>query len=1646
MEEPQQLIRRDTANAPVQGRSSLLKSVTFRRGNASSGDSSKGAIGLTTVFQPLKQVTADLVFIHGLGGGSRKTWAKNEDPNLFWPGEFLPQDDEFQDARIHTFGYDANWSKESILNIHDFAKNLLFSLKDCPAIPRDERAPIVFICHSLGGLVAKRAYILSKQFPEYESVRARVRAIFFLATPHRGSNMAELLSKIIQVTITVSARPFVNELQPNSATIQSINDEFPHHAQELDLYSFYETDSMHLGVRKALIVPKDSAVLGYPNERSTFLNANHREVCKFDDKGDSNYLSIKNALAAALEEIRKTRPIKRQESNFVQHEWLKQHLEVNDSFEDEFQRIDSERIDGSCQWIAQEKSFLDWRDSEQPQLFWLQAKPGTGKSVTTSFVIDHLREMGIDCAMHFFVYGDKSRLDAGNFLRSIAWQISNQNVRVFEAMLKICQRDVNIARADYRTVWRKLFVDCIFNVGPPDKLCIVIDALDECASDTDLVPLLLKAVDMKALRVFLTTRNTFESYGVSSRLRVQTQTIPLHSTTSDIRLFVESNTESLPTLGQDEEAGHENMINSIVQRSNGCFLWVRLVINELRRVHTATEVEKILEDAPADMDDLYIRILDNMSALQYGKDLTRALLTWVAGAVRPMDVQELQQAIQFDIDDKLDSIERAISTTCGQLIYVDGNSYVKMIHLTAREFLLSDRNDSYFCMSKKEVHTRLATVCLKYLSSREMAPPGRKRLSLRRGSQERSSFVNYASNSLADHINFVSSEDDEFLSALTSFLGSQNVLTWIEYLAQSSKLHRLAQTGRAIRHFLRRRQKYGYLAIGRDFALLDAWSTDMERLVPKFGGNLSASPWSIYNLIPPFCPAESALKKYFGSSNRSLNVEGLSSPDWDDCISVFLYQKRYPSALASSSSQFAVGFNDGTIKIYDVMTCQDIQDLSHGEGIKGLKYGETDQFMVSIAFKSICVWDVVAWRRLWRFDLEDRCMDISFLDEDCLLLASLRNNALLLWDLTKGTWWDLDNWLDLSEDPTNQAPQLFKVSVLGGADLIAVNYRGEDIVVWDIGEQKVVDILASDVGSRGPFASRRRGRTFLFDMVINQSAESGLLAASYCDGELIVYDFFQNLIRARATINVHFLTCSPDGITLACGNSAGLIALYEFDSLHLLYRVTSEGFGIRSLAFSVDSCRLIDVRGRSARVWEPPALRTIRQGSAVDDTNSDTISVSTTPEEQSLGNVEQATEVSALLCLHNYGWIVCGKSDGSIRLYDSKTGAQVEGFVKKADNIPITSLNGNPDASIFIAVDGDNRIYAYKIASIKGGRHVVEVLRNRPRIPPRQVVLNSSSTNVLIASLDCDIVYDLTDSELTELASHTWPERHRFRWAHHTSSPDQLILIMDSIAHIFAWSTFTQLTPDVGIHIANSIIPELVIKSIVPHNPPSNPSSSVLAATYSESLTSRARTSRLFLFYTSDFRPDSTSAEPIPHSQALAAKIECIIGTLGPRLVFLHQDGWVCSADLSYGAPSSSPLLAPPSPSPKTLTIPTTPIRKTSSPSNKSSKDDSTSPPSYFDSHIPIDRHFFFPADWLTSPKALLLALLPNGDIAFAQRDEVAIIKRGLEKQDAASAGQSGLAAIRSGSSTQRPSLSQRRSQMGGSISLREKLGAMRTP
>ena len=1384
----------------------------------------------------------------------------------------------------------------------------------------------------MGGLVIKRAYIMARQKEEFRPTADRIRAIVFLATPHRGADLAQLLSKIL--SLSPGSRPFVKDLHRNSLATESINDEFPQYSQGLRLYSFYETKPMAYGLGKSLVVEKDAAVLGYANEIATYLDANHREICKYAATTDSNYKTIRNTLLSILHSLRETAVQSEIAINHEQGRVLDSLLGITEIRKDRLMDVDNVRLTGSCEWLVEKQSFQEWSDSTDTHLYWVSAKPATGKTVLSGKVIHHIQNENRDIAFFFFDYRNKAQTTTSSFLLSMAGQMAYMHPEVMRTVVDICEKDDQLYKAHYRTIWRKLFVEGICRLKFPRPQYWVIDALDECKTDSELIPLLLKVVEARSVRVLVTCRNRFESYRqpFPPKVKVISEEISADDTRHDIALFLEANIHHLPAI--DEEARHD-MVTTISEKAAGCFLWVSLILQELKYAHTSTEIRQVLEEVPSDMNDFYARILDQMSqGPPYGKVLTKAILMWTVCAARPLTIHELHQGLEIDIGDKLDDVKASIESRCGQLIYVDTQSRVQMIHQTARDYLVYASGTSEFGIDRKIGHKRLLMTCLAYLNSNEMR--GSKRQNLGIGVKERGPFANYACDSFFEHVLSVSSQDDEILISLGRFMGSSNVLAWIEYIA-GSNLNYLIRTAHALKNFLQRRSKY-LSPMGKDTALLGAWATDLIKLVTKFGKNMKSSPSSIHHLIPPFCPSETALRTYFVAPSRGISVVGLTSTVWGDCLSTIVDLQEQFSALASSDKYFALGASSGKIVVYNEMTCQEVQSLQHQESVALLAFGRGADHLVSGGSRLICLWDTSSWELLWKSAIPQQCMSVAFIEEDGLLLGALRNNRLMIWELLDGHIQDTVDWTEDVKGPrSNSFRRPTIAEFCTECELLAVVYRGQDILLWSLESYTLLDTYnrhgsSSKTKCHGDDAG-------VICLVFSEAPYATLLAAGYSDGDLLLFDTALGSVRETAYVNAQTLACSPDGRTLASGDSSGTIQLFDFETLTPLYRINSDQYCIRRLAFSGDSSRLMDIRRSECRVWDP--MISIRHDG--DELNSDTVSICAS-QEVSPESSRKVTLITSLACQRSGEVFFCGKEDGSVYLYDTRHGQQRHKLFGHAYGVSIVSLFYDNESKTLISLDVTSRIIAHQLVHGHDGWEKTKVLLDHHvGAAVQQVLTSPGSTHILVSTASNDTLWFLSADAPGLIATKTWLDRSSWRWSTHPLNRDHLILIIDNAAHLYDWKTLNRLTGAEGILLGGSILPELTISSITPCF-----DATVIATAFSESSKPQSKF-KLLLWKASDFNPESKAAVPIPRYHILADQVRSLIGIDGKRLVFLHSEGWICSTE-AQAAKSEV-----------------------------------------------YNRHFFLPVDWLTSNTNLMTEVTCNGDIIFVKGEEVAVIQGGLE-------------------------------------------------
>ncbi|KAF1995240.1 hypothetical protein P154DRAFT_445974 [Amniculicola lignicola CBS 123094] len=246
----------------------------------------------------------DIIFVHGLTGDREETW-KAENAFDSWPKTLLPS--KVADARVLTFGYDAyvaNWrGMVSENRIGNHAMNLLTAIATHREDNDTNTRPIIFVCHSLGGLVCEDALVIAQQRPEkhLRQVLNCTRGILFIGTPHHGSGLAhwaESLAKSIGLLKQTNPE-ILNVLRRESEVLERVQGGFHTmlrtRAQEgslpIEMTCFYEELPLP-GV--GLVVPKDSAIL--PGNISIGIRSNHMEMTKFDDLNHPGFISVAGEL------------------------------------------------------------------------------------------------------------------------------------------------------------------------------------------------------------------------------------------------------------------------------------------------------------------------------------------------------------------------------------------------------------------------------------------------------------------------------------------------------------------------------------------------------------------------------------------------------------------------------------------------------------------------------------------------------------------------------------------------------------------------------------------------------------------------------------------------------------------------------------------------------------------------------------------------------------------------------------------------------------------------------------------------------------------------------------------------------------------------------------------------------------------------------------------------------------------------------------------------------------------------------------------------------------------------------------------------------------------------------------------------------
>ncbi|KAF2183853.1 hypothetical protein K469DRAFT_581699, partial [Zopfia rhizophila CBS 207.26] len=264
-----------------------------------------------------------VVFVPGLGSFPDTTWQKPSVMsgklvhNTSWIDDFLPLD--LPQARLFYFNYDSTtYNDAPAKDLGDIADEMLFELSmtdwgDSNEVRmRLHNPPIIFVCHSYGGLVVKEVCLtLSvRKDMKHRSLLNSVSAIMFLGTPHFGTPYASYARALALRLHLLGSNPDIFlPLYPNSTFLQKQHSEFLKHFSWLRMTNFYETKGTVILPSWLsfppwrVIVPKPFATFDAPKTENYGLDYDHSGLNKFNSREERGYRTILYVLRATAKTI-----------------------------------------------------------------------------------------------------------------------------------------------------------------------------------------------------------------------------------------------------------------------------------------------------------------------------------------------------------------------------------------------------------------------------------------------------------------------------------------------------------------------------------------------------------------------------------------------------------------------------------------------------------------------------------------------------------------------------------------------------------------------------------------------------------------------------------------------------------------------------------------------------------------------------------------------------------------------------------------------------------------------------------------------------------------------------------------------------------------------------------------------------------------------------------------------------------------------------------------------------------------------------------------------------------------------------------------------------------------------------------------------
>jgi len=373
-----------------------------------------------------------------------------------------------------------------------------------------------------------------------------------------------------------------------------------------------------------------------------------------------------------------------------------------------------DRTESTLEWIWEHPRFFRWKAqaqvSEHPNspIFWIQGNPGSGKTVLAGSIISGLPVVdstsSTDCPSEtlYYFFNQTSHMRGTrnshiNAYRALAAQLYHR-FNHLEKVHNVFAMGITKMTTKLTPASESELVEAISQCLPHlPNLFIVLDALDECENTEKLLNQVREWCNLSPLRVLLLSRPDLAALRRSIPEDSQ-MLLDRNFVNVDIATYLRPEIQNMCQKRLlPNHADVDSIVNHLVDRAEGMFLWARLMVNYLiseEAITRSQRLDMIMEPKIEGLDrlgDLYDRIASRIRSLTpLNRGIAQRALQWIAHTC--LGSLELRDAIwpegrELDEDETTtEQFDHVVIITCCGLVEKRQTGKFYYIHLTALQF------------------------------------------------------------------------------------------------------------------------------------------------------------------------------------------------------------------------------------------------------------------------------------------------------------------------------------------------------------------------------------------------------------------------------------------------------------------------------------------------------------------------------------------------------------------------------------------------------------------------------------------------------------------------------------------------------------------------------------------------------------------------------------------------------------------------------------------------------------------------------------------------------------------------------------------------------------------------------------------------